>query len=381
MRAIAGLLVVLALPAAVVTAQDYRGEAVPIVEAPAAAELSRFRLLTFTFGREGPMDMPLRSTPVSGREYFVEADVFGIESVATIRFELVDPTGRTLQRLTMWKASDGARDGEFYGFVVVPAQPFRAAAIGTTTTGTPFRSVLADLVSPAASSPAEDAVGIPGLSADQRRQLDSIVAAYRETLRTRAAEAASTYADGVISLSRPVVSPIAYEPFTASSGAPIGVRLRYTIRFAARQTIAAVPSVSPVYQSAAWRGMLRMKPLAGTVTPTPQLAGATSVQDVIRYRANATYEAGVTYTFTVDMVPDYVIQGESGRFCLYLQPVSPRSVFDAIVASQTPVPYSIVITDTGTAATIPAFHPQRVFYESFVQAGATDCGPTPRTRF
>src|SRR5437773_1500221 len=91
-----------------VTAQNYRGEAVPIVERASPVEFSRLRFLTFVFGREGPMDAPLRTPPVKGREYFVEADVFGIESVASIRFELVDGTGHSLQTLTMWKASAGS---------------------------------------------------------------------------------------------------------------------------------------------------------------------------------------------------------------------------------------------------------------------------------
>ena len=116
-------------------AQDYRGEAVPLIGRHEPVELSRVRFLTFTFGHEGPMDMPLPTPPVAGREYFVEADVFGIESAETIRFELVDGAGRSLQPITMWKATDGADDGEFYGFVKVPNQPFNVAVSGTGVSG------------------------------------------------------------------------------------------------------------------------------------------------------------------------------------------------------------------------------------------------------
>ena len=34
------------------------------------------------------MDVPLGTPPVAGREYFVEADVFGISSASSIRFEI-----------------------------------------------------------------------------------------------------------------------------------------------------------------------------------------------------------------------------------------------------------------------------------------------------
>ena len=125
--ALAILILIPLIPCARSLAQSFRGEAVPIVQQATPAEFSRLRFLTFVFGREGPMDAPLNSAPVMGREYFVEADVSGIESAASIRFELLDANGRLLQQLTMWKSSDGSADGEFYGFVTAPNQTFRAA--------------------------------------------------------------------------------------------------------------------------------------------------------------------------------------------------------------------------------------------------------------
>src|SRR5262245_8318313 len=106
------LLIFLALTATVADAQNYRGEAVPVMQRVDLGEFLRLRFLTFAFGHEGPMDTPLSTPPVAGREYLVEADVFGIESAATIRFDLLDATGRALQTITMWKQSDGSTDGE-----------------------------------------------------------------------------------------------------------------------------------------------------------------------------------------------------------------------------------------------------------------------------
>src|SRR5882757_4729692 len=143
-------------------AQSFRGEAVPVVQRAVPVEFSRLRFLTFVFGHEGPMDTPLSTPPVMGREYFVEADVDGIESVANLRFELLDTSGRSLQQLTMWKASDGNSDGEFYGFVTVPNQPFRAAITGALTNGSPLRAVLGALFQPAANGPADTLVLPPG---------------------------------------------------------------------------------------------------------------------------------------------------------------------------------------------------------------------------
>ena len=363
-------------------AQTYRGEAVPVAQRVDPVQFSRLRFLTFAFGREGPMDAPLPTPPVMGREYFVEADVSGIESAATIRFELLDAAGRTLQTLTMWKASDGSADGEFHGFVTVPNQPFRAAVSGTNTSGAAFRSVLNPQFQPAANGPPDQPILPPGIPANQSGQIQAMVNAYRQQLQARAAQAASEHPGGVITLARAVVSRIAYEPLPSASGAPIGVRLRYSIAFPSRQTIVAVPHVFPGYQQFAWRGMVTMKPLAGTITPAPQMLGVQSQQDVVVYQALATYQAGVTYTFGIDMVPDFVFQGtQSGRFCIHEQKFTNRAVWDALIASQAVIPYSISINDTETFASIPAFFPQRTFYESFAAGGAFDCGPVPNIRF
>jgi len=380
--ALFGIILSMAPPIGFMLAQNFRGEALPVVQRAAPVEFSRLRFLTFVFGREGPMDTPLSSPPVMGREYFVEADLSGIESAASIRFELLDVNGRPLQQLRMWKASDGSGDGEFYGFITVPTQPFRAAVTGTMTTGSPLRTVLGVLFQPVANGPADTQVLPPGIPANQISQLQEMVNAYRQQIRARATQAAADHPGGVIVFARTQVSAIAYEPLFSASGGPIGMRLRYSIRFAERQTITAVPHVFPVYQEAAWRGMVSMKPLSGTITPTPQMAGVQSQQDVIAYQATATYLAGVTYTFAVDMVPDFVFHGtQSGRFCIHEQKFTNRTVWNALVASQAPIPYTVTISDTGTVATIPPFLPQRTFHESFAAGGAGDCGPVPNIRF
>src|SRR5262249_51517057 len=154
--------------------QNYRGEAVPVTERFTPVEFSRLRFLTFAFGHEGPMDTPLRGTPVSGRQYFVEADLFSVESAAAVRFEFVDAAGSPLQTLAMWRSSDASDNGEFYGFVAVPDRPFRAAVSGTYISGAPFRLVLNNLFQPASSGPAEQPLLPPGIPADQGRQLEAM---------------------------------------------------------------------------------------------------------------------------------------------------------------------------------------------------------------
>jgi hypothetical protein len=367
------------LLAACVFAQNYRGEAVPVIERVDPIELYRMRFLTFAFGHEGPMDTPLRTPPVAGHEYFVEADVFGIETAASIRFELVDTSGRPLQALTMWKGSDASDEGEFYGFVTIPTQPFRVAISGTNVSGGPFRYVLGDSFRPVASGPSEQPQLPPGIPANMAAQLGELMDSYRQELHQYAAKSAVNYPDGLIRLPRVMVSPVRYEPLQSP---PIGLRLRYSLQVPQRMNLSAVPHVFPVYSNTALRGVVTMKPLAGSITPAPTMIGVQSMRDVIVYRGSATYEPGVTYTFVVDFAPDYVIQGtQSGRFCLYEQKFTNRAVWESLIASPAAIPYSISISDTGTAATIPTFLPQRTLYESFKAGGAADCGPQPDNRF
>jgi hypothetical protein len=150
-----------------------------------------------------------------------------------------------------------------------------------------------------------------------------------------------------------------------------------------RQTISAVPNVTAMYQQSEWRGMSEMKAMDGTITPAPQMGyEGEPLRDVIVFQARATYEANTTYAFMVDMVPNYVLQGtQSGRFCINEQRVTNRTAWEEMMSSEVAVPYSVLLLDTETRANIPAFFPQRTFHQSFLAAGAIDCGPTPTTHF
>jgi hypothetical protein len=370
------------LSAVAVNAQNYRGEAVPVVQRVDPLEFSRLRFLNFAFGHEGPMDTPLPTPPVANREYFFEADIFGIESAATIRFDLLNSTGGLLQTVTVWKDSDASDDWRFYGFVKVPSEPFRFAVSGTSTTGGTYRSVLNTVFRPSPTGPAEQPVLPPGITPAQTRQLQEMVTAYQREQQARWNQAAIDHPGGTIALRRASVSRIAYEPLNSASGSPIGLRLRYSVQFPARQTIVATPHVFPVYSTPAWRGVVAMKVSAGTINPVPQMVGAQTLQDVLIWGGSATYQAGTTYNFTVDLVPDYVIEGvQTGRYCIYEQKFTNRTVWDALIASNTEVPYTVSISDTETTATIPAFFSQRALYNSFMRDGAVDCGAAPTNRF
>jgi hypothetical protein len=369
----AAIIASMVLPNISVVAQNYRGEAVQIAVRAEPVEFSRLRFLRFVFGREGPMDAPLPSFPVSGHEYLVEADVFGIESAADIRFELLDADANLLQIVPMWKATDSQTDGEFHGFVTVPGHPFRFAVSGTTWTGGRFRSVLDRIFQPL-STGASDEVALPdGLSPAQAARIHAMLSDYRRQMQLQASRAAAAHPDGVIRLDRVGVSAIQYEPLNSASGSPIGMRLTYSMRFPDNRTVVAVPSVFPVYSNTSWRGVVSMKPIGGSISPAPPMGGVQSLQEGIVYKAPATYQGGVTYTFRVDLVPDYVDRDrQTGRFCIR-ENSSNRAAWDAIMASADATPFTISISDSHTTARVPAFLPQRTIRDSLVAEGVVAC--------
>ena len=375
------LLALATLPAA---AQDYRGSVVPRNTTPRSAkaiDLFSFDFQSPTWGHEGPSYFEVK-TPVKGREYLVEADVSGIDAVASLQFYLADEVGGSVQPLVLWKVNDSESDGDFMGFVTVPFHPFQVIVSGTDRHGTSFRRALPGVIRPVDSAQERPQLP-PGIEASQAARMQSWMDEFHRRLKAGSADAERRHPDGLIALTRSSVLDMTYEPFHSSDGSPIGLRLRYRIRFAADALIAAVPSVSPRYSNRDWLGVVKMKPLQGNITPAPEFRGARSLADVIAHRGRASYRAGVTYSFTIDMVPDYVIQGvRSGQFCLYERKFERRlDRWAAVRASTAPVSYSLSIDDLDYDAEVPSFFSQRTFYESFVQGGATDCGPTGNNRF
>jgi hypothetical protein len=368
-------------------AQDYRGTVRPVdTERPSSAiAFSDFRFNSLVFAHEGPDYFPIKTAPVIGREYMVDAEIFAIEEVTNIRFELLDELGQPIQTLILWKTSDAAGSGQFVGLLTVPTHPFRCIASGTDRRGIAFRRSFSRLFRPVASS-APESDPLPAGMNDPRiaGQLQTLFEKRRQATRARSEEARRAYPGGVINLARVQFLGMTYEPFVSPKGNVLGVRLRYRFQPSVDTIIAAVPHVFPWYQAWDWRSVVGMKAVQGSIDPQPEAYGVASVSEVILYNARARYRAGITYSITVDLAPDYVIQGQiSGAFCMYEAKFNgrARTNWEAIRESVALVKYPVSITDVDFSGEIPLFYPQHAFYEGLVNEGARDCGPTPTTRF
>jgi hypothetical protein len=367
--------------------QDYRGTVrqVHTGRASSAIEFGECRLNSMVFAHEGPDYFPIKTPPVAGREYLVEAQIYAIEEVGDIRFELLDEAGRAVQTLAMWKTSDASDDGQFAGLLRVPAHPFRCVAVGTDRRGVAFRRAYPRLLRPIANSapepdPLPSSLNDPQFAGQLRNALEK----ERQLTRARADQARNAYPGGVIHLSKVQFLGMSYEPFVSPKGSVLGVRLHYSMVPGADAMIGVVPRVFPWYEMPDWRGVVSMTPVQGSISPQPEAEGVASISDVILYHGRALYHAGVTYSITVDLIPDFVIQGRlSGSFCVYEAKFGGRARerWESVRDSGAAVKYPVSITDIDFAGEIPLFFAQRTFYESFVREGARDCGPQPTNRF
>ena len=193
------LLALASLPAA---AQDFRGSVVPRNTAPRSAKAIDFFAFDFQsiiWGRHGPSYFEIETPPVKGREYLVEADVSGIDAIASLQFYIADEAGSSAEPLIMWKTDDSESDGEFLGFVTVPSHPFLVVVSGSDRHGTPFRRAFPEVIRPVDSAQ-ERPLLPPGIDGSQADQVQSWVDELRGRLKARSTQAERLHPDGIIAL-------------------------------------------------------------------------------------------------------------------------------------------------------------------------------------
>ncbi|MGO9258328.1 MAG: hypothetical protein ACLQU1_18725 [Bryobacteraceae bacterium] len=333
------------------------------------------------FGHEGPGYFSADRAPFRGNQELVEAELFGQEAIASVRFELVSESGQLLSMVPAFRIRDGADADEYYLQVEVPPQAFRFRIEGRDSQGRPYASVFPKLFVPLEGS-APKFEFPAGLNEDQSRRLQSWIGASEERTRAQFASARKAYPDGTIRIGRWSISAATYEPLVSPLGNVLGVRVRFRVRFESPGYYALSPYVFPLYANFRWRGTVGMKVLDAAVDPALAADGAA---DALRYGAAAHYEADMAYRFTFDFVPDYVIRNEAGtRYCLNTQGLRNTArlpVWEEILASEEPVKYRVDISSLNFVSEASAMSPQKAYYEGFLREGALDCGPTPTTHF
>lgn len=325
---------------------------------------------------------PIDGAPSIGEQYGVEASVAGQEAIATLLFEAIGEDGATIEPVPMVARSSGVPgDYDFIGMMTVPSRPFRVRMSGEDVYGQRFSRVDSRLFKPTLETPGSELLP-PEFAReappDLVRQIERMFDEAREDRRAIVIENPS----GRIVMPRSRVLNVRYAPVVSAAGRPLGVKITYDVEFtqAGRYNPELRIFAEDKEDSAIGRNPLR--PLRSSIQPVPHevhapLKEAEAIPGFLAHRADFLYQAG-TYTFAVEMVPDFVmVLRDLITPCLWKQPPQhseeARKAFARRLARQQATVYRVWIGGRGFQGRIDEFHGEGTFFQSFLAEGLAEC--------
>jgi hypothetical protein len=270
----------------------------------------------------GPSYFTAKRAPFRGQAEVAEASLYGQESIAWVRFELVDEQARMLGVVPAARTGSGVDADGYMLKLDVPHVPFRVRIVGADLGGRGFTNTLKRLFVPMEGTPAAP---IPA-------EMNSMLHA------------------GDLRMARAGITGATYEPLASPNGNPIGLKVRFTVRFDAPGYYDVTPHVWPVYAEYRWRGEIGMHALS---------------------IGSRMFEANVDYPLEFDMIPDYMVRRPDGSFCQ--QPIPRVALFEEIMSSRAPVKYGVAVTSLDFSSETDPLDPARTWLEGFRREGATQC--------
>ncbi|HEV2663390.1 MAG TPA: hypothetical protein VG324_00665, partial [Blastocatellia bacterium] len=259
------------------------------------------------FGRAGVFSMD-RFQPVRGARQHAQIHTSSY-NIDTIEFRLIDERGELIAPIK-FRQSDYSIPYNFTLLLDTPDRPFRVAARGRDASGKNFQRVIGWLIRPQTSDPsgAGAVPGAPPRTEGATAEGDNQAQAWAPQ------EWNQSVVEGEYKVIRAQVENWSDEPLLSEKGAPIGIRLKYSVRFPVDGSYSPFPSLFPERASRGFTGALSMRVHKGSVEPEPE--GSQKSSQWI-FGGRGTFKAGVVYNFSVDLVPNYVFYNEQkGAFCL-----------------------------------------------------------------
>ena len=357
------------------------------VKAPKSADVEfaqfEFKLLS---GGPHPGVFAIEGEPSKGFYYFVEATLYGVDAIATAKFEVLDEQGAVIEPAHIRRQTSPGGDSAFYGVMAVPDRPFRIAVSGQAIDGERYQRIYERLFKPVDKAVVQPVVQQIASPADAEKMSKLLEESMKEELQKIDKEL--NRSGGWIVMPRTRVFNVNYKPLLSPAGRPRGLTITYDVEFSENGYYNPALHVFPDYQNEEWRLGVDMKVIDGSINPEPAEADSPqSRPNPLAYGAGYIYLGRTTYHFIVDLVPDYVIQNEAKtKFCLWNQQYmysSPnvRKTYRAILSSKAPTTYQVYITNSDFDGVIEKFYGQGVFYNTFAAEGARDCGQQPTSRF
>jgi hypothetical protein len=312
------------------------------------------------WGRNGFAGMD-RYQPARGSKQQAQVYASGF-NIETIQFDLINEQGAPIAPVKA-RQSDFSNPYNFTLLLEAPDQPFRLRVRGRDLSGKPYQRVFSSLIRP--QSP-------------ESPQAQNEAAAGAPRIVTPPQEWNPAATEGEIRIIRAHIAEWSDEPLLSEAGNPIGIRLRYAIRFPADGSYSPHPQVHPERIGSGYTGALGMRLLKGTVEPMP--AGLSNATQFLM-GGRAEFRAGTLYRFTADLVPNYALFDEQKkRFCLqsnaYSQP-GLRERFDRELAGEQRLRYRISFAGADLDGRTPALtehtYVPNHWRLGFKREGAVDC--------
>src|SRR5262245_66310986 len=168
----------------------------------------------------------------------------------------------------------------------------------------------------------------------------------------------------------------------SEKGNPVGIRLKYSIRFPVDGSYSPFPSLHPARSGYGFTGALGMRVLKGAVEPEPD--GAQKSNQWI-FGGRGIFKAGVVYNFTADLIPNYAFFNEQkGAFCLQTKAYSQqggqsssRGRFEREVMSEVKIRYRFAVSGTDLDGRQPSLtenaYAPNAWYQGYRREGAVEC--------
>jgi hypothetical protein len=328
------------------------------------------------FSRAGVYSMD-RFQPVRGARQQAQIYTSG-GNIETIEFRLINERGETIAPIK-FRQGDYSNPHNFMLLVDTPDRPFRVLARGRDSSGKNFQRVIGWLIRPQTSDPPgganarNEGVRNEGASADGANQAQ-VWGAPQEWNQS--------LVEGEYKVVRANLVSWSDELLLSEKGNPVGIRLKYSIRFPVDGSYSPFPVLYPERPSRGYTGALGMRVHKGSVEPEPD--GAQKSNQWL-FGGRGTFKAGVLYNFNVELIPNYAVFNEQkGAFCIqtktFIQPGANHTLrerFEREVTSPIKIRYRLSISGADSDYRQPLLtentYAPNLWRQSFRREGAGDC--------
>ncbi|MFN0085596.1 MAG: hypothetical protein ACKVX9_09430 [Blastocatellia bacterium] len=301
-----------------------------------------------------------RMQPVRGARHQAQVYASGF-NIETIGFDLIDEEGERIS-LVKFRQGDFSNPYNFTLLLETPGRPFRLRAQGRDMNGKRFQRIFPWMIYPQGP----ESVPVPNESASAGRQWVLPQEWNKEAI------------EGEFRVVRAQVDSFSDQLLTTEKGNPIGIRLKYTLRFPVAGSYSPQPQVYPERIGYGYTGALQMRVHKGAVEPAPE--GLANPNQLF-FGSRGTFRADTAYQFTVDLVPNYVAFNDARKsFCLMTKSYSQQGLrdrFDREIQGEQRYRYRISFMGTDLDGRTPTLtenlYVPRVWHLGLVREGVGEC--------